>query len=317
MSSVAHWAERVDMAQWWADHLDLLRTGATIVDLRSCANPGGMKLIPSREAVDFLARVAPRPWVQRLLRWMAFDEGLAAYSRRGKVQAYGSVADMTGGYIEEAGQLSGPEMDAVIRKNFRDEVAGKLIGKDPFSRFDDEPYEWDETGEPVQIDVGFFLFANEIDWDEGTIRADDIPSDGELRDIFFPESEFLSTELERAHFEAVIEGLSFEFSRIELLLPSLELGPATSFTTTSGNETRTRVGRPKTWDWEGALGHIVAVAQTPDGLPTGPGAQARIEEIMSAWFMAETGNSPAVSQVRQRAASIMRTLEKPKTPKTT
>lgn len=29
----AHWAERVDMAQWWADHLDVLRTGADIIPL--------------------------------------------------------------------------------------------------------------------------------------------------------------------------------------------------------------------------------------------------------------------------------------------
>lgn len=27
----AHWNERVDMAQWWADNLDTLRTGADIV----------------------------------------------------------------------------------------------------------------------------------------------------------------------------------------------------------------------------------------------------------------------------------------------
>ncbi len=30
----AHWAERVEMAQWWADHLDTLRSGAEIVHLR-------------------------------------------------------------------------------------------------------------------------------------------------------------------------------------------------------------------------------------------------------------------------------------------
>jgi integrase len=29
----AHWAERVEMAQWWADHLNTLRTGATILPL--------------------------------------------------------------------------------------------------------------------------------------------------------------------------------------------------------------------------------------------------------------------------------------------
>jgi len=31
----AHWDERVAMAQWWSDHLDMLRKGAEIVPIRS------------------------------------------------------------------------------------------------------------------------------------------------------------------------------------------------------------------------------------------------------------------------------------------
>ena len=31
----AHWPERVEMAQWWSDHLDTLRRGAEIVPLQS------------------------------------------------------------------------------------------------------------------------------------------------------------------------------------------------------------------------------------------------------------------------------------------
>ena len=31
----AHWAERVEMAQWWSDHLDVLRDGAEIVPIRA------------------------------------------------------------------------------------------------------------------------------------------------------------------------------------------------------------------------------------------------------------------------------------------
>jgi integrase len=30
-----YWAERVTMMQWWADHLDTLRTGADVVPLRA------------------------------------------------------------------------------------------------------------------------------------------------------------------------------------------------------------------------------------------------------------------------------------------
>lgn len=30
----AHWAERVEMAQWWNDHLDVPRKGADVIRLR-------------------------------------------------------------------------------------------------------------------------------------------------------------------------------------------------------------------------------------------------------------------------------------------
>ena len=274
-----------------------------------------MKLISSREAVDFLAQVAPRPWVQRMLRLMALDEGLATYSRKGKVQAYGSVSDMTAQLLEKAGQLSGSQMDAAIREEYSEEVAVHLIGKDPFSRFDDEPFTWDESEEPKTLDPGFFLYAFEIDWDYGVLKADYIPHDGEIVNIFFDNSEFLVSELDRPTYEAVIEGLSFEFSKIEMLLPSFNLGHTMGFTTTK-SEPRRQVGRPLKWDWEGVMAHVVAQAQQPDGLPTGSGAQARIEEMMAEWFTDETGEAPSPSQIRQRAAKIMRMLSRPKTPKT-
>lgn len=31
----AHWPERIEMAQWWSDHIDVLRAGATIVRLKT------------------------------------------------------------------------------------------------------------------------------------------------------------------------------------------------------------------------------------------------------------------------------------------
>lgn len=269
-----------------------------------------MRLISSRDAVDFLAHAAPRPWVQRLLRWMAFDEGLAAYSRKGTVQAYCSVADVTRELIEKAGELSGTRMDAVIREEFDEELAAKLVGKDPFSRFDDEPVSWDEAGEPMQLDIGFFLFASEIDFDEGVLTASYLPNDGDLREVFFYQSDLLASQFERADFEAHIQGLSFEFRSIEMLLPSLELTSKPN-SRTMQPEWRKQVGRPPKWDWEGALAHVVAQAQTPDGLPTGQGAQARIEEMISGWFIDQTGESPAASLVRSRASKVIRTLEKP------
>ena len=271
-----------------------------------------MKLISSREAVNFLSQAAPKPWVYRLLRWMAFDEGIAAYSRKGKVQAYGRVFDLTVDLPENIGLKPGPELDAAIRQAFDEEIAVKLVGKEPFSRFDDDPFTWDETGEPMQLDVGFFLFASEIDWNEGTIKADYLPGRGELPETFISESEFFGSELDRPDYEATIEGLSFEFSKIEMLLPSLELGQTTGFTAAQ-HDRRKPVGRPQKWDWEGAMAYVISQAQHPDGLPTGSGAQARIEALISDWFVQQVQEAPSPSQVRQRAAKIMQMLETPKT----
>jgi integrase len=33
----AHWAERVEMAQWWSDHLDMLKNGAIILPMDNSA----------------------------------------------------------------------------------------------------------------------------------------------------------------------------------------------------------------------------------------------------------------------------------------
>src|SRR3546814_8519978 len=48
-------------------------------------------------------------------------------------------------------------------------------------------------------------------------------------------------------------------------------------------ESKNKGGRPPTWDWEGALIHVTAIANTPDGLPSERGAQARIEELIHDW----------------------------------
>jgi hypothetical protein len=269
-----------------------------------------MKLVSSKDALDFLSQAAPRAWANRLLRWMAFDEGLTAYSRKGMVQGYTSVSTMTAQLLDKAGQLSGPRMDEAIREEFTKETADKLVSKDPFSTFDDEPFTWDESEEPKSLDIGFFLYADEIDWDKGTLVADYIPGHGELSEVFFSDSEFLGTELDRPDFRACIEGLSFEFHKIEMLLPTMQLGQTTGFLANQ-HDNRRPVGRPPKWDWEGAMAFVISQAQHPDGLPTGPGAQARIETLISDWFVRHHQDAPSPSQVRQRAAKIMQMLEMP------
>jgi hypothetical protein len=75
-------------------------------------------------------------------------------------------------------------------------------------------------------------------------------------------------------------------------------------------------GRPPKYDWEGALAHVVAVANTPDGLETGPGAQAAIERLIADHFAraSNDGSAPCESQIRKRASRVMKAIEALKPP---
>ena len=78
----------------------------------------------------------------------------------------------------------------------------------------------------------------------------------------------------------------------------------------SGSENKG--GRPLKHDWEGALIHVAAQANLPDGLiDEEGGTQADIEEMISEWFIQRTGDSPAESEIRKRASAVMKAISKP------
>lgn len=248
-----------------------------------------------------------------MLRWMIFDGEVMAYFSAGKVQPHATVAQFVAELIPKIGESIGPKLDAAIREEFDPEFAVKLVGKSLHDRVDDDPYEWDGSQGPRQVDSGYFVFATEIDWELGTLWAEWIPDERNRMEFLFPDEELLGTEFEGADFEARFSGMKFQLNQIEMLLPNFQMSSSNIVVTDRADRGRS-IGRPPKWDWEGALAFIVSKAQLPDGLPTGPGAQARIEEMMSDWFSAETGDTPAPSLVRQRAANIIRSLERPERP---
>jgi hypothetical protein len=67
--------------------------------------------------------------------------------------------------------------------------------------------------------------------------------------------------------------------------------------------------RPKKHDWEGAMIHLIALSNSPDGLPTGYGAQAEIARLMALWFQKAHSIEPANSELRQRAQRILNEIE--------
>lgn len=244
---------------------------------------------------------------------MIINDEITPYFFKGKVQAYTDVFTFTAQLVQSAGEISGPKMDKAIRENFEPEFANKLVGKDHSERIDDEPYEWEDDKQPRPVSVGYWIWATEIDWENGSLWIEWLSSDATHNNEFFYDEEMLGTEFEKADFEVLLTGMCFDANRIELLLPTNDLLAIKTITADSSVRTRP-TGRPQKWDWEGALAFIVSEAQTPDGLPTGPGSQARIEEAIRGWFVDTTGEAPAASQIRHRAAKIVESLETPKRP---
>ena len=55
-------------------------------------------------------------------------------------------------------------------------------------------------------------------------------------------------------------------------------------------------GRPQKWRWDGAVGHLLSIANTSKGLTD---HQADIERLVAAWFISQYDNQPSESQIRE------------------
>ncbi len=199
-------------------------------------------------------------------------------------------------------------MEGAIRKRYSPDLAAQLIGKGHHDKVDDEVHKvegWDSIG---AIDLGFLLLMSKFDWQNSAMECDYL-DDSYLRiNWLFQSQDFVGSEFSDPTYSVKFSGLKFDANRIELLLPAAQF--SAKIEKSAGVSTARQMGRPTKWDWDGAMSHVIAVAQTPDGLPTGHGAQAKIEAIMAEWFEAETGNSPAISQIRAKASRIISMIEK-------
>lgn len=262
-------------------------------------------------AIDFLSQVAPRPWVTRMLHAMFLTDELQPFFLSGRVRSEVMVAQILAKIENYKLEQHSAERDAFVREALGDELADLIKGKD----WQENVVEYDEPIEPVEgyilADLGFIHYGA-IDWQGGHMICEYIPERKERPEhLFYNIEEMISSEYESNTVTAEFRDMHLVRSKIELLLPSHRLLSGDHIERPAPQDLR-RVGRPAKWDWEGALAHVVAIAQTPDGLPTGHGAQAKIETIMAEWFMAETGNSPSISQIRTRAALVKGTIDRPK-----
>jgi hypothetical protein len=267
-----------------------------------------MSYISFRDAVLFMSQSAPPAWAYRSLLWMASTNELNLYADKVEVTPYTSVGSFTMQLYEKAGEFSGEKMDLAIRAEYPPEMAAKLVGRSHGADFFDETLIVSDPDQLGVIDRGFILFADEIDWQNSRMSVGWIDEKLISLEELFPTQGFVGSEIEDPNYQVVFEGLKFEANVVELLLPSAQLVlPNSSSSPTPGAR---YAGRPTKWDWDGAMAHVIAMANSPDGLPDGHGAQAKIEAMIAQWFVDQTGNSPATSQIRAKASRIMRGIEK-------
>ena len=183
------------------------------------------------------------------------------------------------------------EMERVLGDAFEESVVQKIIGKSGMDLIDDDPIVWNSSYEPHKVGAGFFVWANEIDWDAGTLKSDFIPAEthGDANISSGMRKSILVSKLfKNPDYSVCFSGMCFELDTVEMLLPNEHVAFKSTMAVTRGEQVR-QMGRPRKWDWEAALAHIIALANKPDGLPTGAGAQARIEELLAQWFIDQTG----------------------------
>jgi len=267
-----------------------------------------MKLISSADTLAVLGQSAPKAWVKRMLLWMIFEGEITPYFRCGRVQPRATLAAILHSEdIDFSGSMA--ERDEVIRKRWNADFWPRLVERRVFDSIEDDPLEWDDSSEAHAVGGSFFVYADDIDWEAGKLVAElHEPKAGDLEHLFWDAEEHLVSGFPDAEFRAELSGMSFPWKTIELLQPTANMA---AMSATVQVTPRPRTGRPRTWDWEGALTHLLGLAQHPDGLPTGAGAQAQIERLIAAWFMETAGNSPAPSQIRNWAQKVMKALKSP------
>lgn len=166
------------------------------------------------------------------------------------------------------------------------------------------------TNEPTRIPIGAFIYADVVDYENGRLEADDMNL-AHLEGFLFEEAEEFNTEFEHSTLEVRLSGMCFELSAIEMLAPGAPSPLPIRFDEAAVPPMKSRggPGRARKWDWDGALAHIAAVANKPDGLPEGHGAQAAVERMIAEWFVARTDGSPPESEIRKRAAQVMSAVQ--------
>lgn len=264
------------------------------------------RLISSKEALDLLARHAPRPWCKRLLLQLIFEGHLFAYALEGNwtghlplgVLLEDDLAPVDGEKFwsavgEKWGVLAPRSMDDVVKGR-----EGTALAKITGGRWYRESLYSEH-----QVSFGYFFNADVVDFEDGRLEIEEF-FPFESLESFFDDQDAMFAYRKRlgddlfSWFVCKVKlgGLSFESSAIELIA---------GMEADKGINQQKNAGRPTKWDWAGAMLAVVKLANGPDGISQERGEQKRVEEAIAVWFVQNTGDQPHDSQIRSYASRVM------------
>jgi len=165
-----------------------------------------VELISAHEALEFLGKSAPRPWVKRMLLWMIFTSELTPYFLKGKsvakCMALAAVfQDVADGVSEEKARIT-------VKERFSPELTDLILRADERGYVDYVACQWGESSDkdPRSVSTGYFVRADNLDWKNRILEVEISFWEEGGRDYFADEEELLTSEFEKADYKITLVG---------------------------------------------------------------------------------------------------------------
>ena len=267
-----------------------------------------MKMISASQALDMLSAHAPRAWAKRVLSSEVYQGNVSLFFGTGEIteRQYALEIIRTCCEGKDEGDLS------KVRRQYGDEVGDAVARAAPLEKVAVRTDRW--TEEARQLPIQVVVFADDADWESGTVTA---TFDWEMSEAIEGYEELLM-EGRLSELQIDLHEMCFLLSEIEMLAPGDNTKLALAFDLFKGSvaaPARTAgPGRRREYDWEGALLYLLGEAEKNGiaPLPDARGAQADIQNLLADWFSANGGKVPADSQLQSFAGKALRAIRSAK-----
>lgn len=267
-----------------------------------------MRYLSFRDVLTAMSEHAQYNWCKWALKGALFSGHLMGYTQSGKVGSFAYAASLRNGENSDTRLWRDryAPVPSEIERDY-DITLPEYSNMEWDERVPVYEWEWNCSEDPNSMAPGYFLWGD-TDWLKSSLRLSNFQIENGWKDLFSNDHIFEDSPDLRLHYDIELDGLCFELEQIASFAPNINFDSLAGQSDTTIGGVGGSAGRPRKWDWTGAMIQITALANTPDGLPSGQGAQAKIERLMADWFVSTTGNQPATSQLRTHAQKVISIL---------